>query len=129
MTEYSENQWTKETRLVSLGRCLRCPDCKTLGFYGPRTNGQRRRYRALKFCGFWQEAGGCVSLERGGEAYRCVHVYCDKCGTYDWRFPWQRDWGSCTGDCGNANLRQIKWAAEDPAHPFNEMKRRIEQGV
>lgn len=131
--KYTEKQWTEEmalsSPLSSLGSCLRCPNCKTLGFYGPRVvqnnKGEiTRKYKACKFCGFWQEAWGDVYNERGGEAYRCITVLCDKCGAYDWRVPWSKQLGNCI-NCGNANIKQAEWASNDQNHPFHKLKEKI----
>lgn len=35
-----------------------CPQCGRTGFYGPRFADPDRRYRACRFCGFWQDVDG-----------------------------------------------------------------------
>jgi len=80
---YTEKQWGKEMQLAEfcgrhspLGSCnLECPSCHEAGFYGPRKiendKGEiARKYRACKWCGFWQEAWGDVFDTKGGDAYR-----------------------------------------------------------
>ena len=80
-----------------------------------------RKYRACKYCGFWQEAAGSVWEETQGKAYRCIAVHCSRCGRYDWRVPWAERLGDC--ETCKIPLEETKWASDDSAHPFNEAKR------
>jgi len=111
--EYTEKQWEEEMRVglfcgqhSPFGSCnLECPSCSEVGFYGPRkTENDKgeitRKYRACKWCGFWQDAWGDVFNERGGNTYlgsimrhkNCgegktwgtagKNTWCEKCGDY-----------------------------------------------
>lgn len=132
--EYTEAQWEEEMKAppiviqfplgpFSFGKQLKCPRCGTTGFYGPRKGEVEgkiiRKYRACKFCGLWQELFGCVWNERGGDAYRCKMIYCDKCNIYNWREPWGEP-GKCS-NCHN-EYREVKWASDDPNHPFCKIR-------
>lgn len=135
--EYIEEQWEKEMQMMSalycgkhhnfgLGCCLLpCPRCNTFGFYGPRVlyeNGEIiRKYRACKFCGLWQEAFGKDKNAHGGKAYRCVAVFCDFCGIYNWQTPWG---GFEPGGCPRCHKKTIRinWASDDPNHLFHTWK-------
>jgi hypothetical protein len=136
LAHYTESLWEQEMksgqgieilfsdgRRISFGTNLPCPDCKTVGFYGPRLikEGETitRKYRACKFCGFWQEAAGAVLIDHGSKPYRCNHFYCDKCGNYGWRSPWNEGNEICP--CG-AEMRRATWPVEDPQHWFNKIK-------
>jgi hypothetical protein len=136
--EYTERQWEEEMKaplillpsgqVFPFGRALPCPQCKTIGFYGPRHSPSEgeiiRKYRACKFCGFWQEASGEVFDQKGGEPYRCIAVYCEKCrNNYDWRVPWAFEPGGCQ-KC-HAELKRTVWASDDPKHPFRTLKDQI----
>ena len=56
---YTEDDWDSEmAALYSERGCPPgCPQCGRSGFYGPREAEGSRRYRACKFCGFWQHVG------------------------------------------------------------------------
>jgi len=134
LREYIEKQWEEETSLSEyhiqclrwgLGSCtLRCPECKTLGFYNPREDkNSGRKYRACKFCGFWQEVSGKIFTERGSQPYRCAMIYCDKCRVYNWMLPWAKI-GNCK-ECGNF-YREVRWPSDDPDHPYNKIKEQMD---
>ncbi len=136
--EYTEKHWEDEKnsnvfcgRHAPLGGCsLPCPQCKTLGFYGPRASKNSegkitRKYRACKFCGFWQEAWGDVRNKNkiGGKPYRCIAVFCETCKRYDWQVPWASELKSCS-TCLK-KMKEIKWASDDPHHPFHTLEEQI----
>ena len=136
--EYTEKQWEEEMNLNKLcgqhpnwsssGCSLGCPQCKSIGFYGPKVTKNEageitRKYRACKFCGFWQEAWGKNKDERGGEPYRCVIISCDKCQIYDWQAPWAYEPKSCE-KC-HAEMQVTEWASDNPSHPFHKLKEQI----
>ena len=138
IVECSEAQWAEEMEArgivftlsngYSFGGSLPCPNCKTIGFYGPRRNPPEgeiiRKYRACKFCGFWQEVWGSGYNDRGGKAFRCVALYCTTCDAYDWTLPKDvEDYKSCS-TCHN-QFKRIDWASDNPNHVFNEIKRQI----
>ncbi len=135
--EYSENQWQNEGATAfrcehsQLGSCsLPCPQCKEVGFYSPRQafadDKKVRKYRACKFCGFWQEAWGDVYNERGGAPYRCKMMHCSDCKRYDWKVPWAKELGPC-GKCRSENTEEVAWPSDDPNHPFHTLKEQIRQ--
>jgi hypothetical protein len=141
---YTEAQWEKEMefgrpanialpggRVFAFGTTLPCPHCGTVGFYGPRISGEGptlRKYRACKFCGFWQEASGELYEKYGGAAYRCRMVHCGNCGTYDWRLPWGDDLGTCN-ICKNPHLVKAPWPTENPDHPFHALAAQIKKSL
>jgi len=120
---YTLKEWEKEMKMnracscPGLGSCLiPCPWCKIIGFYGPRIVGERK-YRACKFCGWWQEIDN-------GEPYRCIALYCESCGIYDWTQPKEeKDFKPCE-KCG-LKYKKFQWAIDYPEHPFWDRKREI----
>lgn len=129
--QFTEKEWEEEMRQNRFcgrhdnwfhsGCFLECPSCGSRGFYGPKGSYEKgRKYRACKFCGFWQEASGPIHDARGGKPYRCVMVTCPHCSGYDWRLPWEDDWGECE-DC-KSKLKQVSWPTEDSTHPFHQAK-------
>lgn len=138
--ECTEKQWEEEMRLNKFcgrhpnwfhsGCSLRCPHCQSVGFYGPKLSKNNageitRKYRACKFCGFWQEVWGSVRNERGGKPYRCIAIYCDKCQAYDWQVPWSQGLKRCP-NC-HTEMRRIKWAIDDPNHHFHKLKEQMDK--
>ena len=140
MKEYTEEQWLDENRYpliffqltggpFAFGSTLPCPSCQTVGFFAPRfeprQNDVDRKYRACKFCGFWQELTGYMHRQQGGEPYRCVMVGCTQHGAFDWKVPGDTREIRC-GNCGSI-MQEVKWPTDDPSHPFHELKKRIVQ--
>jgi len=133
---YSIDQWEKDDKNNQFcykhqnwfysGCNLECPRCHSLGFYGPKksvgSNGEiDRKYRACKFCGFWQDVWGYVFNDRGDKHYYCAQVYCSKCGgLLDWTVPWVKELGNCE-KCGNP-LQRAKCAIDDPNHIYHKFK-------
>jgi hypothetical protein len=137
MSEYTEEQWFEEMKAPSIvfhfsggpfafGTTLRCPDCKTIGFYGARLerreNDVDRKYRVCKFRGFAEELTGYAYEDSGGKPYRLIMLHCTTCGTYNWKVPW----GAFPNCCGRV-MHEVKWPTEDPSHPFHEFKKQIVQ--
>lgn len=130
---FSEAEWKKEMDQVSFcgkhpnwfySTCtISCPNCHSLGFYGPKMTVNEakeiiRKYRACKFCGFWQEVDD-------GEPYRCIALYCGSCGAYDWTTPkGEEDYKSC-GQCSSKNVK-IDWASDNPEHAFWKLKKQMD---
>lgn len=54
---YTEDDWDSEMAALFSKGPISCPHCSRSGFYGPREAEGPRRYRACKFCGFWQDIG------------------------------------------------------------------------
>ena len=139
LRHYTEQQWQHEMDAGGwigpyfLGTTIPCPDCGSFGFYGPRQEPPppampiTRKYRACKFCGFWQEAMGQVLIDHGPEPYRCNHFSCDKCGAYGWRSPWNKGNEVCP-NC-KVDMSRVKWPTEDSSHPFHAIRERIVQAL
>ena len=88
---YSVADWERDRQEEASGDRLACPNCGRSEWYHPvgipPETGEKRKYRACKVCGFWQEADG-------SSAYRCLmtaHVClgdikegaaCPYCGTW-----------------------------------------------
>ena len=93
-SKYTEEQWEEEMRKMrfcgghqAFGSCnLECPSCHEIGFYSPREiKSESRKYRACKWCGFWQEAVGPVFDHRGGDPYLGsirIHKSCGEEGSW-----------------------------------------------
>jgi len=131
---YTESQWEEDMRLNKFcskhpnwfysGCTIPCPNCQSLGFYGPKvtvneTTGEIiRRYRGCKFCGFWQDVGK-------GKSYWCIALYCSSCDSYDWTAPKEeQDYKSCK--C-RAQYKKINWASDDPNHVFHKLKEMMDK--
>lgn len=139
ISECTEDQWAEEMKADAIiikkpdgssfpfGRKLPCPCCQTVGFYGPRVSpsleAPTRKYRACKFCGFWQEVWGDGYNSRGGAAYRCIHLTCtnEKCKTPNWTAANE---GKSCDVCKNPTVVS-KWASDDTEHPFHQIKEAI----
>ena len=58
--EYNMSDWEEESYQLFVERAdpQPCPRCGTTGFYGPRAVDPGIKYRACRFCGFWQSVDG-----------------------------------------------------------------------
>ncbi|MBI2042718.1 MAG: hypothetical protein HYT21_03175 [Candidatus Nealsonbacteria bacterium] len=131
--EYTEKQWEEEMRLSVFcghhtdsfhnGCILQCPKCGEVGFYGPRIDPDSKKYRACKFCGWWQEVQGEEGRNiNNGEPYRCKHFCCDQCGVYDWGITDNLRF------CPKGHeTKKIDWASDDPNHHFHQLKKDMDQ--
>lgn len=141
--EYSEANWCEEVAIDwsfyccnhicaqnRMGSCnLPCLSCGAVGFYGPRieidesSKEIKRKYRACKFCGWFQEAFGSVLRDHGGKPWRCRMVYCEACKIFDWKSPWA-DIGN--HGCGNP-FKVINWPVDvkEEEHHFWERRKAI----
>ncbi|MDP3763386.1 MAG: hypothetical protein Q8Q92_01880 [bacterium] len=118
-------EWEEEMKVTlscshsQFGSCLiSCPWCKIIGFYGPRVAGERK-YRACKFCGWWQEVGE-------EDPYRCTAVQCLECGHADSHKVFSGQ--TCRNPnlkCGSTNKIQIPWAIDQSKHPAWDIKNEI----
>ena len=120
---YTLKQWEEENGIVQssyhphYGSCrLPCPNCKVIGFYAPRGDAEGRKYRACKFCGFWQEVDG--------EPYRYEAVLCPDCGCFDWHIKFT---GQVCNNCGGVNKTRCPWAIDCLSHPFWQLKQQFEK--
>jgi hypothetical protein len=111
---YEDADWLSEDlALKSGGDPQPCPRCHRRGFYAPRFAKPNRRYRACKFCGFWQDVG---MPPHPVIRYECTtgnhHVA-------DWKGP-DEPW-TCP-DCGRRFQPDaaVAWPSEDPYHPWRQ---------
>ncbi len=134
MNGYTIVQWEEDMRLNKFcgkhpnwfysGCTIPCPNCHSIGFYGPKVTTNNvgeiiRRYRACKFCGFWQETDGT-------KPYRCIALYCGTCGSYDWTAPKEEeDYKNCP-KC-KSKYTKIEWASDNPNHAFHNLKKQMDQ--
>src|SRR3989338_1917322 len=99
--EYTEIQWAEEMKADkiifwarAIGTTFPCPSCRKIGFYAPiqyptvvKTPEEIiRKYRACKFCGFWQDVKGYPGTRREGKSFHCVPLRCTnpKCKTFNY---------------------------------------------
>lgn len=56
---YTLEDWERESYALFVERSdpAPCPECGRTGFHGPRARDPGRRFRACRFCGFWQVVG------------------------------------------------------------------------
>ncbi len=105
--------------------CCPNPECKSLGFYDPRSD----RKRACKFCGFWQYCCDIPGIEQQKtEVFFAKSFICNKCdgfSKYNWAYPWSRD-KKCEG-CKTLLTIESKKAIDDPNHEFHKIKEKIKE--
>ena len=118
--KYTKENWIAENAVTSMGMRVACPECGVTEFYSPREarnpkgGKETRKYRACKFCGFWQEVGG--------RPYWCNMYYhvCKGTGAWDWKPPsWIK--GECK-ICGGT-VEEKRWPVDDPKHPFHKLRK------
>ena len=130
--EYTEKQWGEEMKISSSSFCggnhwpagsctIPCPQCGVAGFYGPRIDSDSKKYRACKFCGWWQEGRG-AGRKGSVQPYRCTHFYCDQCKEYGWTMTDNPVYCS-----KHHEMRKIDWASDDPKHPFHKIKEQMDK--
>jgi hypothetical protein len=111
---YTLHLWTQESAALHAGEDpLNCPACLRRGFYGPREADQARRYRACKFCGFWQNVG---QLPHEIIRYECRQP---DHWTMDWREP-HESWQCPICTRPYSPSAAVPWPADDPTHPWHE---------
>lgn len=144
LMRYTEEQWQQEMNAddwipvpslggFCFGTSIPCPDCGTVGFYGPRLEEEQktpqrhiiRKYRMCKFCGFGQEAWGYVFRDHGGTPYRCNYFACDKCPGDGWRPPWMPGNERCPNENCKAEMRQRDWPTRDALHRYHTFEHEI----
>ena len=56
---YTAENWERESYALFVERSdpAPCPECGRTGFFGPRARDPGRKFRACRFCGFWQVVG------------------------------------------------------------------------
>lgn len=127
MEKYTESDWENEIKIGSicksckdiflknnthvLGVCnIPCPECGNIGFYSPRSGGERK-YRACKFCGFWQDVD-----ERPGH---CRIMICDNHTGPFAKINWQyqgnqgKDCDGCGKKCREQKNGERQWYKEN----------------
>lgn len=130
--EYIKEQWEEEMRLDKFcgqhnnlfynGCNLECPSCHEIGFYGPREiKSEGRKYRACKWCGFWQEAAGPVFNDRGGNPYRGTIRSHSNCGK-------EKTWGTAGADkwCSDCGCDVIEEGVHKDDPTFKSIKEEMD---
>ena len=112
---YTEYDWSKEDADLKRGKHPQpCPRCTRRGFYAARLAPPNRKYRACKFCGFWQDVGKAphpiIRYECSGSDGHWVA---------DWKEP-HESWTCPT--CGRRYTPEqaVAWPAEEPTHWWNQ---------
>ena len=111
---YAVDDWQSEwAALRANGDPPPCPCCRRCGFYEPKLAPPSRRYRACKFCGFWQDVD---------ESPREIIRYeCQGPGGH-WAADWKVPTESWTCSCGKTYSpeERVPWPADDAAHWWNQ---------
>ena len=119
MWRYTKSDWDRENNaLVQRGDPQPCPMCRRTGFYSPRYAEDRLpspKYRACKFCGFWQN----VQM-----APHDIIRY--ECHVADWKEP-HEDW-----TCPKCQKRytpdySVRWPADNRHHSWWRVPQRESQ--
>jgi hypothetical protein len=133
-TGYTESDWEEESYRLFMERSdpAPCPQCGRTGFFGPRAADPGLKFRACRFCGFWQAIGE-KSVQFRPTAHACDEwPECAKAPYVWWVHPDQKQF-----DCpycgqvakveshnaferGSAQLAPV----DDPDHPW----RKVPQG-
>lgn len=139
--EYTEAQWSAETQTTplfipqidgswrALAVNLPCPKCKKVGFYAPikfppeaSEDKIIRKYRACKFCGFWQDVPGYPGTRNEGRPFYCIPLRCmnPKCRTFNYTKE-NLDKPCEVKGCGT-KCELSKWPIDDPNHEYHRYK-------
>ena len=108
---------------------LPCPDCGRAGFYGPRALDDKPKFRACRFCGFFQEV-----MQQPTRLQPVAHDcddWPDAAGApYIWWIPKSEKWYTCNYCARRVAVTQanafMKGAAvtspdDDPNHPWQKV--------
>jgi hypothetical protein len=103
-TGYTESDWEEESYRLFMERSdpAPCPQCGRTGFFGPRAADPGLKFRACRFCGFWQAIG---------EKKQFDCPYCGQVAKVESHNAFER---------GSAQLAPV----DDPDHPW----RKVPQG-
>ncbi len=119
-------QNTATGKFFALGSVLPCPVCETVGFYAarryPREGAPIRKYRACKYCGFWQEVWGNGYNDRGSIAEFYLHLRCtnEQCMEYGWTRDNRNK--SCDVEICKSRTEVVDTPFKDPKHPYRMLK-------
>jgi len=111
---YARPDWQREQEYLKRnGDPQPCPCCNCRGFYAPRADDSGRRYRACKFCGFWQNVGS--------PPHEIIRYECR--GSNHWVADWKGPHESWTCPrCGEVYRPEqaAAWPADDVSHWWHE---------
>ena len=126
--EYSDADWEQEVHALVGERAdpAPCPRCGRTGFYGPRGADPGTKYRACRFCGFWQAVGqepvrfrpmvhACAGWPECAAAPYVWWIHPDEKG-YTCPYCHQRIW--VEGDRGLIEGTLVTAPSDDPSHPW-----------
>lgn len=142
--EYTETNWQEDLdnaidtiklpdgRVAQLGlgtANLPCPNCNTLGFYGPRIYPKppaepNRKYRACKFCGLWQDVSGYPGTKKEGKLFYCIPIRCSNPACKTFQYTESNLSKPCEKECGGI-CKEDKWPVDDPDHEWHKDKKQI----
>lgn len=120
--DFADVDWLAEDAALKAGaEPPECPQCLRRGFYAPRFAAPNRRYRACKFCGFWQDVG---KPPQKIVRFECHHP--DGTAVADWKEPTE-SW-TCP-KCRRAFSpgEAVPWPADNPSHSWNNTPQRGSQ--
>jgi hypothetical protein len=119
--EYMESDWDAESyQIFAEGAAPgACPECGRTGFYGPRFVEPNNKYRACRFCGFWQRTGG-VSQRYLPTAHSCSQWPEVSKARYIWWVAPETDSYQCPfcHDTVAVAVSLVPVPAEDQDHPW-----------
>ncbi|MFQ6045791.1 MAG: hypothetical protein ACE5PT_05435 [Gemmatimonadales bacterium] len=127
---YTEGSWEEESfAIYGMGAPPpRCPQCRQRGFYGPRFAEPDLKYRACKFCGFWQYVEGeprtYLPSVHGCEYWPLVagapYIWWVAPDQKTYTCPW------CDKRVRVASSR-VKSPADDPEHSWRKLRQSMPQ--
>ena len=115
---YTPTDWQRENDALEEGGDPQpCPCCDRRGFYEPREADYDRRYRACKFCGFWQDVGK--------QPHEIIRYECRRSDHYaaDWKEP-QESWACPKCSCEFNPPDAVAWPADDSSHHWHQAPRK-----
>ena len=106
----------------------KCPKCKLRGFYGPRFAEPDLKYRACKFCGFWQHVDRALAMYlpsvHGCKSWPAVagapYIWWVTPGQKTYQCPW------CEKRV-RVKASLVVTPVDDPRHPWRRLKQNMPQ--
>jgi hypothetical protein len=128
---YTKADWEEESYQLFVERTdpKPCPQCGRTGFYGPRAADPGMKFRACRFCGFWQAVGEEPQQFRPA-AHECSDwPECAKAKYLWWIHPEEKLFKcpycrqQVAVDSNNAFVRGAvpRPPANDPEHPWHKV--------
>lgn len=118
---YTEDDWDSEMAALFSegGGPGSCPSCTRSGFYGPREAEGPRRYRACKFCGFWQDVGQ-PPVTNKATVHNCEEWPAVAGAAYIWWVRPDEDSYSCPYCAAEVRIDEafVTAPAQDSSHPW-----------